>query len=87
MPIDVLNPAFQGAAGEIDGLAAIGTSMRFVEFVGENLFALAALGALADKGLQVLKTLETGTMLRGRSHKSLLFIPDRFVGLSLNGLR
>jgi hypothetical protein len=49
VPIDPLCASFQRAAGKVDGLAAFGTGMRFVEFVGKDLFALAAFGALADK--------------------------------------
>jgi hypothetical protein len=74
MPLDTLRAPFQRAAGEIDGLAAFGTGMRFVEFVREDLFALAAFGALADKGFQVFKGFKTGTVLGGGSHSSLLFL-------------
>jgi hypothetical protein len=73
IPVDPLRAAFQRAAGKIDGFAAFGAGMRFVEFVGEDLFALAAFGALADKGFQIFKSFETGTVLRGGSHDILLY--------------
>jgi hypothetical protein len=43
-----------------------------VEFVGKDLFALAAFRALAHKGFQGFEILIAGAML-GCGHRSLLF--------------
>jgi hypothetical protein len=73
-----LYTAIQGALAEVDGLAALSASMILVEFVGEDLFAFATLGAFADKRFQVFERLIAGAML-GCGHNSLLLF-SQWVG-------
>jgi hypothetical protein len=60
--------AIQGALVKVDGFAAFAAGMRFIKLIGEDLFLLAACGAFADKGFEVLKVLKTRAVLRGGCH-------------------
>jgi hypothetical protein len=64
-------PGFQGALGEVDLLPATLAEMILVKLIGENFRFLAAIGAIADKRLQVPHLFKSRAML-GRCHKLLL---------------
>ena len=72
MPVGPLCAPIQGALGKVDGFAAFCAGVILVEFVGKDLFALAAFRALADKGFQGFKSLIARAML-GCGHSILLF--------------
>jgi hypothetical protein len=62
---------FQGALGEVYLLPATLAEMILVKLIGENFRFLAAVGAFADKRLQVPHLFKSRAMLR-RGHKLLL---------------
>jgi hypothetical protein len=72
----------QGALAEIDGLATCIAMVRLIELIRENLFFLAALGACANKRLQMLMAFEAWAVLRC-GHNLLLLGADRFCGSRL----
>ncbi|MDO9228768.1 MAG: hypothetical protein Q7U03_04280 [Syntrophales bacterium] len=60
-----------GALGEVYLLQATLAEMFLVKLIGENFRFPAAIGAFADKGLQVPHLFKSRAMLR-RGHKLLL---------------
>jgi len=64
-------PGFQGALGEVDLLPATLAEMFLVKLIGENFRFFAAIGAFADKRLQVPHLFKSRAML-GCGHKLLL---------------
>jgi hypothetical protein len=72
IPWGRLYAPIQGALGKVDGFAAFAAGVVLVKLVGKDLFALAAFGALADKGFQVFEVLIAGAML-GCGHSNLLW--------------
>jgi hypothetical protein len=64
-------PGFQGALGEVYLLPATLAKMILVKLIGENFRFPAAIGAFADKRLQIPHLFKPRAMLR-RGHKLLL---------------
>jgi hypothetical protein len=62
-----LSGGFQFTLGEINELSAAGAPVFLVEFIGKDFLFLAAIGAFAYKGFQVLETFQSRAM-QGRVH-------------------
>jgi hypothetical protein len=56
------DPGVQGALGKIDFLFTALADMLFVKLIGKDLRLPSAVGALADKRLQVFLGLKSGAM-------------------------
>jgi hypothetical protein len=56
------NPGVQGALGEVDFLLAALADVFLFELIGEDFLFQSAVGAFADKRLQVFLGLKSGAM-------------------------
>jgi hypothetical protein len=57
-----LNPGLQGALGKVDFFLAAFTDMFLFELIGEDFLFHSAVGAFADKRLQVFLGLKSGAV-------------------------